>query len=521
MPQTYSKYNNNNNNHHGNNKEISKIIDNKTRQLLFFQCYLKLIKQKFLKNNEIFTEYNAIYLLEKYIKKNYKKSKCITYFLIDRIRIKQKNFIGIKPFRKEIIYREIKHFFIFPNYPKLFMLCIIDENKNKRSYELYQCMNYNDVCIICNLTYKASIDIYNILHETISLKQITSVSRSSTNNHYSKQGIHDSRLNSLSNEVYRSEDRHSGIIKPVEDIVIHEPVHHSEKKDNCSSNLTVNYSKTYSVHNNDEKYLIKGELPKSTSNIPKQVKDSTFSDDLQSYRSKFYSLHNVCSNTSEFIIPEINITKNNVHSDYSVCKLFPIPYNNNNSNNNNKNNEKRQIYNKDNKLFEQKPLTLTSLSSLSSSTSNEERDLDKYVHTKQDMFSTNYHLNSTFGNVRRNSLFPSQNLNRPLDSNNSISMLKTFTMDTGKNLYCRKKDLNICQDDLNVNMNDYDDNHLENKLRKCTSNVDIRSADMTYLCYDPVAGIRINNEGPIYMYMARYNSTVISSSHDCANLQTY
>ncbi|XP_018645820.1 LOW QUALITY PROTEIN: hypothetical protein Smp_162830 [Schistosoma mansoni] len=285
------------------------------------------------------------------------------------------------------------------------MLCIIDENKNKRSYELYQCMNYNDVCIICNLTYKASIDIYNILHETISLKQITSVSRSSTNNHYSKQGIHDSRLNSLSNEVYRSEDRHSGIIKPVEDIVIHEPVHHSEKKDNCSSNLTVNYSKTYSVHNNDEKYLIKGELPKSTSNIPKQVKDSTFSDDLQSYRSKFYSLHN-----SKF--------------------------------------------------------------------------------------------KSTAGQ-------------------NSISMLKTFTMDTGKNLYCRKKDLNICQDDLNVNMNDYDDNHLENKLRKCTSNVDIRSADMTYLCYDPVAGIRINNEGPIYMYMARYNSTVISSSHDCANLQTY
>ncbi|TNN20086.1 hypothetical protein EWB00_005449 [Schistosoma japonicum] len=152
MSQIYPKHNEN------LMQESWKCIDQKTRQVLFFECNLQLIKQIFLKNSEKFTEQQAINLLEKYVEKR-RKSKCTAYFLLDRIRFQQKKSIGIKPFRKEVIYREIKHFFVFPNYPHLFMICIVDESKHKRSYELYQCINYNDVCTVCNLTYKASIDI--------------------------------------------------------------------------------------------------------------------------------------------------------------------------------------------------------------------------------------------------------------------------------------------------------------------------------------------------------------------------
>uniref|UniRef100_A0A094ZMV3 Trematode PH-like domain-containing protein n=1 Tax=Schistosoma haematobium TaxID=6185 RepID=A0A094ZMV3_SCHHA len=426
-----------------NNHTSNQFIDYKTRQLLFFHCHLKLIKQIFIKNNETFNETYANYLLNKYLNKH-RKSKCIAYFLIDRIRFKQyKNVIYIKPFRKEIIYREIKHFFIFPNYPQLFMLCIINENNNhnhnKKSYELYQCMNYND---------------------------------------------NNSNLN-------------------------------------LNSNLIIHNSNDYSINNNNN--LIKKESIKRTSNL-------VCSNKLQLYQPKFYSLYNLYSNKSEYVNPKMNITKNNVYNDYSASKLFPIPYNNNN-NNNNEEEEEKHIYVKDNKLYKQKTLNSTSSTSpLSLTTFNDDYDFDKYIHTKQDIYSTNYPMNFKFNDTKRNSIDLNQHLSQPLDCNHDVRMLKTLTIPTGSKVYYRKKDLNIYHDNVNVKMNDYgfytdydddDYNHLENKLRKCKSNIDIGSADTTYLCYDPVVGLRINNKGPIYMYMARYNSTVISSSHDCVDLETY
>ncbi|KAH9592333.1 hypothetical protein MS3_00004296 [Schistosoma haematobium] len=504
-----------------NNHTSNQFIDYKTRQLLFFHCHLKLIKQIFIKNNETFNETYANYLLNKYLNKH-RKSKCIAYFLIDRIRFKQyKNVIYIKPFRKEIIYREIKHFFIFPNYPQLFMLCIINENNNhnhnKKSYELYQCMNYNDVSIVCHLTYKASINLYHTLHDPITLNHLLH-NNNNHNYHYyynSKHQFNYSTFNNLLNQT----NNHLNVIKSSKQI------DHSIVKNNSNlnlnSNLIIHNSNDYSINNNNN--LIKKESIKSTSNL-------VCSNKLQLYQPKFYSLYNLYSNKSECVNPKMNITNNHVYSDYSASKLFPIPYNNNN-NNNNEEEEEKHIYVKDNKLYKQKTLNSTSSTSpLSLTTFNDDYDFDKYIHTKQDIYSTNYPMNFKFNDTKRNSIDLNQHLSQPLDCNHDVRMLKTLTIPTGSKVYYRKKDLNIYHDNVNVKMNDYgfytdydddDYNHLENKLRKCKSNIDIGSADTTYLCYDPVVGLRINNKGPIYMYMARYNSTVISSSHDCVDLETY
>ncbi|CAH8650882.1 unnamed protein product [Schistosoma intercalatum] len=505
-----------------NNHESNQFIDYKTRQLLFFHCHLKLIKQIFIKNNETFNETYANYLLNKYLNKH-RKSKCIAYFLIDRIRFKQyKKVIYIKPFRKEIIYREIKHFFIFPNYPQLFMLCIINENNNhnhnnKKSYELYQCMNYNDVSIVCHLTYKASINLYHTLHDPITLNHL--LHNTNHNYQYYCNSKHQFNYSTFNNSLNQT-NNHLNVIKSTKQI------DHSIVKNNSNlnsnSNFIIHNSNDYSINNNNNNnnnnnhYLIKKGSIKSTSNL-------VCSNNLQ---PKFYSLHNLYSNKSEYINPKMNITKNHVYSDYSASKLFPIPYNNNNNNNNN--NEQKHSYIKDNKLYKQKTLNSTSSTSpLSLTTFNDDYDFNKYIHTKQDIYSTNYPMNT-----KRNSIDLNQHLSQPLDCNHDVRMLKTLTIPTGNKVYYRKKDLNIYHDNVNVKMNDYgfyndyddddnDYNHLENKLRKCKSNIDIGSADTTYLCYDPVVGIRINNKGPIYMYMARYNSTVISSNHDCVDLETY
>ncbi|CAH8673127.1 unnamed protein product [Schistosoma bovis] len=515
-----------------NNHESNQFIDYKTRQLLFFHCHLKLIKQIFIKNNETFNETYANYLLNKYLNKH-RKSKCIAYFLIDRIRFKQyKNVIYIKPFRKELIYREIKHFFIFPNYPQLFMLCIINENNhnnhnhnNKKSYELYQCMNYNDVSTVCHLTYKASINLYHTIHDPITLNHLLrNNNNDNNNNHYYYNSKHQFNYSTFNNSLNQT-NNHLNVIKSIKQI--DHPIVKNNSNLNLNSNLIIHNSNDYSINNNNNNdnnnyYLIRKGSIKSTSNL-------VCSNNLQLYQPKFYSLYNLYSNKSEYINPKMNITKNHVYSDYSASKLFPIPYNNNNNSddNNNEEEEEKHIYIKDNKLFKQKTLNVTSSTSpLSLTTFNDDYDFDKYIHTKQDIYCTNYPMNT-----KRNSIDLNQHLSQPLDCNHNVRMLKTMTIPTGNKVYYRKNDLNIYHDNMNVKMNDYgfyndyDDNddyiHLENKLRKCKSNIDIGSADTTYLCYDPVVGIRINNKGPIYMYMARYNSTVISSNHDCVDLETY
>ncbi|CAH8627429.1 unnamed protein product [Heterobilharzia americana] len=211
MSHTYSEFNDN----VTKTDEIcgNKTIDRKTRQVLFFECSMDFIQQTFLRKSEKFNEQRATQLLEKY-KQRHRKIKCSAYFLIDRIRFKRKRPIGIRPFRKEVIYREIKHFFVFPNYPEVFMICIVDENKNRRSYESFQCANSDTVSTVCCLTYKASIDVNNILRDTLSIEQISVSPLSSTTDHSSANELEYSTLNTLLNATNDSGNTDSDFVEP-------------------------------------------------------------------------------------------------------------------------------------------------------------------------------------------------------------------------------------------------------------------------------------------------------------------
>lgn len=145
-------------------------IDKKTKQLLFHECTIFPIRQTFLKDYESFTEQKANQLLEKYIKR--RRSKCTAYFLIDRIRIEKKSGLT-NPFRKDVTYREMKHFFVFPNHPEEFMICVVNEVNGKRSYESFGCNSIEDVNSICDLTYRASIDKQNILRDLTPLRLVS------------------------------------------------------------------------------------------------------------------------------------------------------------------------------------------------------------------------------------------------------------------------------------------------------------------------------------------------------------
>ncbi|TGZ69100.1 hypothetical protein CRM22_003927 [Opisthorchis felineus] len=140
--------------------ERGQNVDKKTKQLLFFQCEMETIRQVFLKSGEEFSQTGANRVYEKYYKK--RQSKCKAYCLIDRIRFQKRGSIGSHPFRKELTYREIKHFFVFPSNPSVFMLCTTSEKNGKRAYEAFRC-NPECVSVICDLTYRASTDPQNIL----------------------------------------------------------------------------------------------------------------------------------------------------------------------------------------------------------------------------------------------------------------------------------------------------------------------------------------------------------------------
>ncbi|CAH8564161.1 unnamed protein product [Schistosoma turkestanicum] len=507
--------------HNEQNKDLCQNIDQKTRQVLFFECDLQLVKQTFLKNNEKFTEQHATHLLEKYIRRR-RKSKCTAYFLTDRIRFQQRKVIGIKPFRKEVIYREIRHFFVFPNHPEVFMICIVDENKDKRSYELYQCIDYNAVGTVCNLTYKASIDTFNTLHETIPLKWITLTSTSPpTIKHYTRQDNEYPEWNRPLNEIHRNVNRRTDFVKPSENIVTDKINNHYRQND-CDTKLTLNVAKVFPVHDDDDdaddddkrEYMMNEESRTKTVNISEEAINSPFSyDDLKLFHSKFYSLHNLCPNKPDITSTEMNPIENDIHYEYTLHKLLPYSRNNH---------EQLEIFHEDNrnKTFKSKPFRLTSLSP---AISVEESDFNKYVDTKQDLLSTNYHCNSTFVDTRRSSILSSHHLSSPLVDNHEASLMKTFTLAKGNSLVCHKKRSHIYQDVVDMKNNDdsfYDNNSddfgFQNHLRKCKSTMDIRLTDTTYLCYDPVVGVRINNKGPIYMYMERYNSI-----HYCVDLGTY
>ncbi|CAL8102286.1 unnamed protein product [Calicophoron daubneyi] len=150
--------------------DAGQTIDRKTKQLLFYECDVYAIKQVVLRNGENFSEEGANQTFEKYGRKRHNRS--VVYCLIDRMRFHRKDSFSLGPFRKQLSYREIKHFFVFPSNPSMFLLCVVDEYSRKRTYELYMCKP-DDVNTICDLTYKASIDPQNILRHPASRERVS------------------------------------------------------------------------------------------------------------------------------------------------------------------------------------------------------------------------------------------------------------------------------------------------------------------------------------------------------------
>ncbi|KAF6770032.1 hypothetical protein AHF37_11670 [Paragonimus kellicotti] len=95
------------------------------------------------------------------------------------MRFQKRSKLGSSPFRRELTYREIKHFFVFLSNPGMFMLCTENDKKDKRAYEIYRCKP-EDVSTICDLTYQASTDPQNILRDVDSARQISIMSKEHT-----------------------------------------------------------------------------------------------------------------------------------------------------------------------------------------------------------------------------------------------------------------------------------------------------------------------------------------------------
>ncbi|THD27484.1 hypothetical protein D915_001696 [Fasciola hepatica] len=149
-------------------------IDRKTKQLVFYECDVETVKRVTLKAGETFTREGANQVFERGYRK--RQARAILFCLTDRMRFQKRNAVGSSPFRKELTYREIKHFFVFPSNPNVFMLCVVDEVNGKKIYEMFRCRP-EDVNTICDLTFKASTDPQNLLRDLTPLRQLSISSR--------------------------------------------------------------------------------------------------------------------------------------------------------------------------------------------------------------------------------------------------------------------------------------------------------------------------------------------------------
>ncbi|VDP97738.1 unnamed protein product [Trichobilharzia regenti] len=478
-------------------------IDRKTRQVLFFECDLSCIKQTFLKRSEKFTEQRANHLLEKYIQKH-RKTRCTAYFLIDRIRFQRRRPIDIRPFRKEVIYREIKHFFVFPNYPEVFMICIVDENKNKRSYESFECTSSDIVSTVCGLTYKASIDTHNILRDTLSIRQISISSRSSTTDHNSIQELDDSTFNSSASVAYANENMALDFVRSTEGI---SSDHNGDNMKNDPIYFDNDGNDDYADGHEEIDQILSSELNSNYERKQSKIKElkspSNISSSIYSPKricSQLDSSYALCSNENSFASRRMSATKNNVIYDCSVHKTLPVCTKNKVTHLNVPGDKAK--YSKQ-KLSNFMPL---------SSTSSEDYDFNE----KQDISQMHRNKNSITSTSRRRSLIPNLELNQSSMYDTCIRK-KTVTIAQSNNIFRYNSDVNLYQDDAVLR----DDENDNNVLRKSKSYMDIRSGDVTYLGFDPIVGIRINNKGPLYMYMARYDGDRLTPPCNCSDLKHF
>ncbi|KAA0196239.1 hypothetical protein FBUS_07007 [Fasciolopsis buskii] len=183
----------------GLTSEVGMPIDRKTKQLVFYECEVETVKRVTLKAGETFTREGANQVFERGYRK--RQARAVLFCLTDRMRFEKRNTVGSSPFRKQLTYREIKHFFVFPSSPNVFMLCVVDEVSKKKIYEMFRCRP-EDVNTICDLTFKASTDPQNLLRDLSPLRQL-SVSSKDYGTDQSGMEYNNSRESSPENMKHR------------------------------------------------------------------------------------------------------------------------------------------------------------------------------------------------------------------------------------------------------------------------------------------------------------------------------
>lgn len=146
-------------------------VDTKSKQLLFQEAQVCTLGRTVLKGNEAFNENTANTLIEKHYKK--RKSHGNVYCLVDRIRFQKNKGTTTGSYRKDLTYREIKHFYEFKSRPDMFMLAVEEENSGKRSYESFKCKKVEDVAILHDTIQRASNDPQYLLRNTKPLRQLS------------------------------------------------------------------------------------------------------------------------------------------------------------------------------------------------------------------------------------------------------------------------------------------------------------------------------------------------------------
>ncbi|OON21000.1 hypothetical protein X801_03107 [Opisthorchis viverrini] len=117
------------------NPYVNCTVDKKSQQVIVKDLPLTEIGYTKLKDTESFSGVTARNVFEEHLKKNKKKKSALVHFLFDRMRFTKKGKHDL------LSYREIRDFQRFERHPNLFMLFVIDEKSNKKSYETYACNN--------------------------------------------------------------------------------------------------------------------------------------------------------------------------------------------------------------------------------------------------------------------------------------------------------------------------------------------------------------------------------------------
>ncbi|KAG5444396.1 hypothetical protein CSKR_202997 [Clonorchis sinensis] len=156
------------------NSQINCPVDKKSQQVIVKDLPLTEIGYTKLKDTETFSETTARNVFEEHLKKNKKKKSAPVHFLFDRMRFTKK---GKHDY---LSYREIRDFQRFVHHPNMFMLFVVEEKSNKKSYETYACNNALDVQVVRDILNAANNHPIRILKELSSFRRISLASDESS-----------------------------------------------------------------------------------------------------------------------------------------------------------------------------------------------------------------------------------------------------------------------------------------------------------------------------------------------------